>query len=128
MKRRILGVASAFALALAGGAESASAFSYNYCVGVSLGVNAWCSDNQYLNRTWNQGWRSGSGYICVRAVTAAGNVRGGGATPCDASGYARLCLASATPSSRAEVMLWWWPGVVDHGHTDDSPNHSQPCY
>lgn len=121
-------MALVMAIAFLSGARSASAFSYNYCVGASLGVNAWCSDYQYLNRTWNQGWRSGSNWICVRAVTAAGNVRGGGATPCGASGYARLCLASATPSSRAEVTLSWWPGVVDHGHTDDSPNHSQPCY
>lgn len=109
--------------------DRAEAFSYNYCSYVWLSPGGSCGDGAYLNRTFNgASVFTYNKYACEQMVTAAGNVRGGTGL-CGTPGVTQ-CLNNASPASQAYVISWAYNGGTYQfiGWTDDSPNHTRPCY
>lgn len=108
---------------------NAHAFSYSYCSYAWIASGGQCGDGSYLNRTFNgSAVFTTSKIACEQMVTAAGNVRGGGGL-C-ATTTITQCLNYSTPASQAFVVSYAWNGGTYqfNGWTDDSPNHTQPCY
>jgi len=103
----------------------ASAFSANYCVNASLGQGQWCGYGSVFNSTYNRLTSGNSSNLtCVKNVTAAGNIRGGGGL-CLQQAVVSQCFKSATPASQpfVGVSTFGFAGTVS-GYTDDSPNHT----
>lgn len=63
--------------------------------------------------------------LCIYAITAAGNIRGGGRVPCTASGtFINECFSSGPlPASEGRTYAYNG-GKYLKGHADDSPNHT----
>jgi hypothetical protein len=104
-------------------AAPAHAWAWNYCQ-VWGYAGQWCGDGQVLARQYDYG--SSGDYACVMMMTGSFNIRGGGVQPCG-WGSISECLNSATPTSQAFVETPWVSTNIA-GYTDNSPNHSGPCY
>ncbi len=92
-------------LALA--ATNASAFSQNYCY-TTINTSQFCGHGNYNSIIYNRSTGvSHAGNNCVYMITAAGNLRGGGAIPCDGDyNYdARECVSGATPMSEGRTFV-----------------------
>jgi hypothetical protein len=109
LRRAAVAFAAAFAV-LALSAPHASAFSVSYCY-TTLSPGYYCGHGNYNSIIYNRS--TGINYAgnnCVFMITAAGNLRGSGAVPCD-SDYnydARMCVSRATPMSEGRTFVQYY--------------------
>ncbi|HMS72511.1 MAG TPA: hypothetical protein PKB03_05705 [Baekduia sp.] len=89
-----------------------------------------CNMSGYTNLTYVSGSTYyGTQYgVAVFAITAAGNIRGGGTVAASStSSFVNLCYQSSTPASQGRSYSYGgYPsgGKYITGHADDSPNHT----
>lgn len=86
-------------------AERADAFSQDYA-GYVVNYGTYAGHGNYNSIIYNRSTSAGpTGNACVYMVTAAGNLRAGGAVICAVPGsnQGRMCVASATPMSEGRT-------------------------
>lgn len=111
VQRWRVALASAFFfVAMLAFAHKASAFSQDYCY-TYVDTSHYCGHGNYNSIIYNRS--TGVNYAgnnCVYMITAAGNIRGNGAVPCDTDYNfdARECVSSATPMSEGRTFVRWY--------------------
>ncbi len=125
----LLAVASAVMATGALAPPTASAWSISFC-GWYVAGHSYCGEGSYKYLTYVSGQTDVSHPpgLCVYAVTAAANIRGGGVIPCTSGGrFVNVCYRNESPASEGRVATGSYGAKNLYGHEDNSPNHTG-CY